>query len=370
MSVGVIGTIAPDVRRAFRAASPTAVREAAARFGPVLERLAAEDVEPLDGRARLEAVDYRERPFSHVLRVAVSTDDGRGPRTHLFVKIFKAAPSDVSRIRERVSRDFATMRTVRATLSPWPDLRVVRPVACYPEHLASVTEEAPGRTLGEQLHAVASWTARRGSVDRFATALERVGRWVHAFQAALPAQGRLSVDGLAEYVDIRLARLVSAPAARFGPDDRRRVLAHLARLGAAVAPVDLEAVKIHADFAPGNILAAADSVTVLDLAMSKTGSRLHDLSRLWLQIELMGLKPQLRRPILRNLALSVLRGYDPALDSRRAMFRLLLMQHRVNHLATLSTVPARFPVSAYNWHIRRDHRSWIARELRDSEGGR
>lgn len=339
-------------------------------FQPVLDRLASES-RLLFGSdtARLEPVSYRERPFSHVLRVAVYTSAEARPRTHLFVKIFKAAAADVQRMTLRVARDFETTSHIHDALSQWGELGAVRPVACYPEHLATVTEEAPGRTLAEYLQAGAVWLPTHDRLIDLAATMERVGRWVRAFQTSAPSRGPMTIDRLRSYVDLRLARLTELPAAGFDAEDRSRVLAHIDRLGRVVDAIDLEEVPIHADLAPGNILVSQDRVTVLDFAMCSVGSRLHDLARLFLQVKLMALKPQFRRAVLRQLNVALLRGFDPTLDAGRPMFRLLLLQHRINHLATLSAMQESFPASAYNWHIRRHHRAWISRELRHSERG-
>ena len=346
------------------------VQSLPAAFRSVLERLPAESCSHFGVDAvRLEPVSYQERPFSHVLRVAVFTSAASRPATHLFVKVFKASAVDVPRMGQRVARDFETTSRIHHTLSRWNDLGGVRPIACYPEHLATVTEEAAGQTLAAYLQAGARWRPSQHQIVGLSKTMERVGRWVRAFQTSAPPRGQMTVDQLRSYVDLRLARLVDLPAAGFGAEDRRRVLAHIDRLGGAVEAIDLAEVPIHADLAPGNVLVSPDRVTVLDFAMSSVGSRLHDVARLFLQVNLMALKPQFSRAVLGRLTVSLLGGFDPGLNARRPMFRLLLLQHRINHLATLSTTREAFPTSIYNWHVRRDHRGWIASELGRSERG-
>jgi hypothetical protein len=353
------------LRRTFATSVPDL--SVPACFQPVLERLHADSADHFGVPARLEPVDYRERPFSHVLKVAVYTNGAKGPSTHLFVKVFKAGAADVQRISARVAQDFETTARLRDALSRWNDLGVVRGVACYPQHLASVTEESSGTTLLEYLQTGAAWLTGHDRLAEGAATMERVARWIRAFQTTAPPAGYLTPDRLRAYVDVRLARLVELPAAGFDAADRRRVLAHIDRLWREVDRVDLEEVPTHSDLAPGNVIVTPGRVTVLDFAMSSTGSRLHDLARLFLQIELMTLKPQFRPPVLRELGEALLRGFDPEVHAGRPMFRLLMMQHRVNHLATLSSVKESFPASAYNWHVRRNHRAWIADELRRSE---
>lgn len=317
------------------------------------------------GVVRLTPIDYQERPFSHLLKIAVSAE-GDADRRQMFVKIFKSngSPDDIERMRRRVVHDFERTREIHRAMSAWPDLGVITPVACHPQYLTTVTEEAPGRPLFEHLQAHVGWRMASG-VEPDAT-MERIGRWVRAFQAAAPSSAVVSLDALRAYVDVRLARLTTVPAAAFGADDRRRVLAYIDRMGSRVEALDLQAVAIHGDLALGNILVSPGRVTVLDFAMAGTGTRLHDLSRLFVQVELMALKPQMRTARLQAANRALLRGFDAALTPQQPMFRLLSMLHRVNHFLTMSISRGPFPASVYNWHVRRHHRAWITRELRES----
>jgi hypothetical protein len=357
----------PDVSPVRRGAVPVP-----ARFKPVLAWLGSDSAALLGiPGAQFEAVAYEERPFSYVLKVAVYADGGAAPDRHLFIKIFKAgsSPDDVRRMRERVQSDFEKTRELYDAMSRWPGLGTVRPVAYSIEHLASVTEEAPGETLLAHLQTHAAWLSTDRDAGEPEGTMKRVGAWLRAFQSTAPPVGRVSIDDLRRYIDIRLERLTSLPLANFTGEDRRRALQRIEQLGAAADPVDLEEVRVHRDLAPGNILVSRDRITVLDFAMSGTGSRLHDLTRLFLQIELVALKPQFRRSVLRRAARALLEGFDTEVTTDRPMFRLLSLLHHVNHLGTLAKSRAPFPVNAYNWHVRRAHRAWIERELRMTERG-
>jgi Ser/Thr protein kinase RdoA (MazF antagonist) len=199
--------------------------------------------------------------------------------------------------------------------------------------------------------------------------MEKAGSWVRAFQSIDPEPGRMSVDALRSYIDIRLERLVSAPPASFGESDRARVLEYIGQLYATASADDRLEVPIHGDLAPANMLVSGDRVIVLDFAMCGRGSVLHDLSRLYLQVDLLRLKPQFSGSVVDSLGRSLLRGFDPQLTPDRPMFRLLLMQHRINHLATLSLNHERFPANLYSRRVRRHHRAHLERELCRFEDG-
>jgi len=335
-------------------------------FGPVLLKLSAGSSSHFGcAGAHLEPVEYRERPFSHLLRAAVFANGRPGPVTHVFVKIFKvkAHEPDPERMRRRVVQEFESTLEVHRAMSADPDVGAVRPIACYPEHLASVTEEVPGRTLLDCLRAEAAWLPQQRTLERLSLIMEKAGRWVRTFQAIDLQPGRVSLDAVRSYVDLRLERLVASPAARFAPADRARVLAHIQRLGALVPPLDLAEARIHADLAPANMLVSGERIVVLDFAMCSRGSAFHDLARLFLQIDLLRLKPQVKSAVIERLNRSLLRGFDPQVGPDRPLFRLLLLQHRVNHLATLSVSQEGYPAAWYNWYVRRYHRARLEEEI-------
>ena len=310
-----------------------------------------------------------ERVYSYVVRAAVQFPNEDRPRSHLYIKVFKPRQlSGTQTMRERVVRDFETTRQIHDAMARWDDVGAVRPVACYPEHLAIVTEEAPGVTLGAFLGTRAGWFPRSDTIRELAHVMATVGRWVRAFQAIDPQPGRISVADFRDYVDLRLQRLVRETPALFHETDRSKVLAHIDLLTALVRPSDLAEGLVHADLAPGNVVVASRRVVVLDFAMTHRGSVLQDVSRLYVQLDLMRAKPYFRRPVIRALQKALLRGFDPNLAEDEPLFRLLLLRHHVNHLATLSLRRERFPSRAYNAYLRRMHRRWIDCEL--SSGAR
>jgi hypothetical protein len=344
--------------------------EAIAPFVPVLERLRA-GAPVLFGTADVDLVPTRveTRDHSALLRVAVRHPGAHRPATHLFVKRFSIRPlHDAAQMAARIVHDFETTSRIHQAMSAWPDLGAVRAVVCYPELLAMVTEEATGDTLGAFLRARARWFPAAGRLEATAEVLATVGRWVRVFQAMDDEPGEMSLDGLRDYVDIRLRRLVDQPLARFGEADRSQVLGYIDVMAGRVARGDRVETIVHADLAPGNVLVSGQRVVVLDFAMAKRGSLWQDVSRLYVQLDLMRAKPQFRPHVIGRLQQALLRGFDPGLTDDRPLFRLLLLRHHVNHLTTLSVRPEPFPASLYSAHIRRVHRRWIGRETAGAPG--
>ena len=216
------------------------------------------------------------------------------PLTHLFVKIFKAKSqeSDLERMRQRVVKDFENTSKIHQAMSASTDFGAVRPIACYPEHLAAVTEEASGQTLLEYLHSNAAWVPRAERTERLSRTMEKSGPVGVCVSSDRSAAGQRSRSRLFDRTSTsRLRVLVATPAAAFGERDRARVLKHIERLYAEVPADDL----IETDPCrpcPGKHALSGERVVVLDFAMCGRGSVFHDLSRLFLQLDLLRFKPQ------------------------------------------------------------------------------
>jgi hypothetical protein len=329
------------------------------RFTPILARLEAESMERFGSPGvHLTPVGYEERPFSWLMRAAVS-----GASTgHVFIKIFKPKdPASGVDLRARVIQDFATTCEIHGFMQQWDDLGAVRPIACYDEALAIVTEQAEGVTLLEELQAHAAWFPGRARVAALERSLETVGRWLRRFQGFHPADGRVSVASLVDYVDTRLKRMVDRRV--MTAEQRTATLDHLEALGRRTSDDDLKEVAVHADLAPANILVSNRGVVVLDFAMAGRGTALHDISRLYMQIDLLRAKPHFRGRVIAPLQAALLRGFDSRLSAAHPLFRLLSMLHHVNHLGTLALRREALPGRLVSARAIGMHRRWIAAEL-------
>jgi hypothetical protein len=337
----------------------------AAAFEPILERLTA-DTAAFFGtdRVRLTAVELHERPYSFVARMGVYRPGESSPFTYLFVKAVKVAGGDAERdrMRKRVAHEFAVTKLVFEAMKGKPDIEVVPPIACYPEHLVIATQQVVGVTMLDYVIGHASWFGRSDPRE-LDTAMTNTRGWLRAFQSFDSGSELVTLEWFREYVDVRLRRLVGSSGGRFREPDRQRTLAHIGDLWARIDPVHLRDVAIHADLALSNVLVAGNRIVVLDFAMTKRGSPLHDLTRLYVQIEMLGMKPHLRRRVLRNAQAALLTGFDPLLTRESDVIRLYALLHRINHYGSLILKPSSFPTSWYNLLVARQHRRWLDAEL-------
>lgn len=309
----------------------------------------------------LTVVERIARPFSDLLKVAL---DGPGVKTCLYVKVFrlKGEGTEHRRFMEaRIRKDFREMEQCFAQLTIAKGLGCVRPIACFPEHLAVVTEAGPGEpfdiVLARACRPFASEALRR----QMQGVCAGIGGWLRAFQEMTPESSRSDADAVREYVDVRLQRLVRNPRARFGHFDRDRTLRTIDALAAASDIADFDEVKIHADFGPGNILAHGTHVTVLDFAMSGRGLKYYDLAHLYMHTGLFALKPQCMRGSVEQVQRQLLTGFDPLLTAETPAFRLALLVNVVNHYTATARDSAGLVSGLYNRYQALRHRAWLRR---------
>jgi thiamine kinase-like enzyme len=334
-------------------------RDVLAAFRPALERLREEsDLHFNSAHVAFEPLSWMERRGSRLLRVRIRTST-----TDLvaFVKVCKVDPRDLKEVdkrRRRILLDVETAQRVHRAMHGVPGVSAVQPIAVFPEQLSVVTVEFPGRTLARVLNERAAWFPQRKTRDELCSTLARIGPWLRALHAIAPAGRRFSLDGMREYMEVRLARLVKAQV--LTPRDRLGVLAFFEEQRAAVGEEDLREVTIHGDLSLSNVLVSGTTIAVLDFEMSRPGSVLHDLSRLYTQIELRRLDLRFTSPVIDSLLRAVLSGFDRPLRPDEPLFQLLRLQHLLNRLKTLATRPVSRPIDrTYRWWVMRRLRGWL-----------
>lgn len=302
-------------------------------FAPVLQRLATER-EKLFGseRARLEPVQRLSRRYSEVLRLRV--DDGER-KSYAFLKVNRVASgisSDPAQLRRNLLQDFAHQQQAYESMRGNNVLAVARPIACFPDEFAVITEEVSGQPLEDAIraHNLDAWLGDDAALQ---LTFERVGAWLRTFQERRPMQGTVSVSALRSYVDVRLQHVVAHGGA-FGAEQRRLVLRRFDALASEVRAEELAEVPIHGDLSLENVLVDGQRVTAIDfdVAAGATGTRLHDAAYLHLALERLKGKPWVRAAAIDRLQRAVLRGMDPRLSASAPLFQLHLLQHMVCHL--------------------------------------
>ena len=154
------------------------------QFATVLNALATQpDTEFGQPGAVVQVLRQVDGPFSSVQRVRIRTPT----RTvHAYTKILKPrrpGPDELASLDRMLKREYTATAALYQALRTDDDIGSVRPMAFLPELRALVTEEVPGRPLGELLEDDAVPEASLLAVAR------RIGQWVRLYQQVLPATG-------------------------------------------------------------------------------------------------------------------------------------------------------------------------------------
>jgi hypothetical protein len=334
-----------------------AATESAVNFDSVLERLRAESLLHFESASvQMERRRVFVRPFSQVLEVEIEVE---GRAIGAFVKILKPrsdGAQELEATRRNIAREFEVTTRVHGGFAPHAGLSTARPIACYPELLAMVTERVDGVSL-QRLLARARGFPSEAAVERLSATMGRVGAWLKTFQALEGPDGHVSLDQMRGYLDKRLQPLADGHV--IGAETRVRLLRYFDDLARTVPLSDLEAVPVHADFTPENVVIRDGDVSVLDFTMAKRGARYLDLSHMFMHVDLLKAKPWFRSAVIDALTRALVGGFDPLLRTGHPLFQLLLLQHVVCHLRQMHLDPPGLPVRVYAEFLRRRYLAWL-----------
>ena len=314
-------------------------------FDTVVKALAADCAREFGAEhADILALERVDGPFSRVQRVCIRTPSGN---RYAYVKVFTprgSGPDESARVERFLRREYRATSALHQALEADADITAVRPIAIRPDLRALVTEEVPGRPFGELL------TDERTPTGDLLKIAGRVGKWIRRYQMVSERAGEISLAERRAYLATRLDRLHRV----LPVEERDGTLATVDALSRRIGTSSIPAVRIHADLTPMNIMVCDDGrVAVLDFTMVKAGTALHDLTHVHFHLGLMAARTPRRRPLLHALQHAAISGFDTSVTTDDPLFRLMLIQHGVCHVAQLAE--RRVPVfdAMCRWYLRR-----------------
>ena len=272
---------------------------------------------------------------STILKSRVSFPDSH---MNIFIKVAKLRKASskhrqVAQERVRTECDVATL-VYDGFKEHADDYSCIRPIACFPDLLAFVTEECPGQRFMSLLEKKAIFFRGNATENRLARYCYLSGQWLNIFQEKTNTDDRPFVPGeLVEYVDTRLQRLVDSPVIPFDSELRKGILEFFESQQPFLKDANLATCGVTGDFVPANVLAHEDKITVLDFGMYRHGSIYEDLAQYYQHLAFFLQKPIYQRKRISRLQREFLRGYDPDFDVANPMFKLFRVRAVINRLA-------------------------------------
>jgi tRNA A-37 threonylcarbamoyl transferase component Bud32 len=277
--------------------------------------------------SEVELLAEQPRRHSRVLRVAAGGE-------RLFVKQVKLKRGDDAtreRTARRVRNEFDILRRIHGSMQLDEGLFCIRPVACYPDQLALVMEEARGQTLNAELRRHARWWPGERELARLRETLRRVGLWMRRFQE-LTREGDASprmLETLELEIAAFLSTLVDRPRAAFPRELARSIREYVARAidGARDAP--LPATGATGEISPENMLIDDGRVAYVDFGMYSLRTAFSDPAMMYQHLSTLRLQPPYRPHVVTALKAAFLEGYgrpdlylDPLFRAYRIKYRL------------------------------------------------
>lgn len=318
------------------------------------------------------------RPYSNVYRLQLLMRHAPSAR-FVYVKILTPRTrlqADPEKYLTRLATEFKASQRLHAVLRHEKEFAVIKPVAHYPELLAIVSEESPGEPLANLITREAKLWPAAEKMEQLAKYCRRAGQALTAIQKATAEVSRFDSAELLEYVDVRLQRLLASQQVPFSAADRQQIMKFLQSAIPAVPVEQLGLCGTHSDYAPFNVLAAPEKITVADFTMFKIGSVYNDLTYFYHRLEGYLHKPIYRPQTIRHLQNSFLDGYVEAMGKSKQgwrvsddlLFKILLIKHVVNNYSSIMRQrvvakgkKASFPVQVFNQHVFRRYNRWLNR---------
>jgi len=314
-----------------------------------------------------QIVRHLVRPYSNVYRLQLVAPRASSAR-FVFAKILTPGAKfqkDPEKYLTRLAAEYGATQRLQAALQGEREFAVIKPVACFPEFLAIISEEAAGETIADLINRAGRFWPAAEKLDHLAKHCRRAGKALAAIQKATREVSRFDPAELPEYIDERLQRLVESLQTPFSATDRRQIVKFLKQAIPAIPSEQFGLCGVHGDYAPFNVLATAEKITVVDFTMFKVGSVYNDLTYFYHRLEGYLHKPVFRVTTIRRLQNAFLTGYADAMEKTQSppvtddlLFKILRIKHIVNNYSAImrQRVAAKgktpsLPVQLFNRHV-------------------
>lgn len=343
-------------------------------------RLQAGELWPLTPPEDFRLAHHFVRPYSNVYRLQLVDSPEQLPALpprFIYVKILSRRTtfqSNPEKYLVRLATEFAAGQRLHDALGSAKEFGIVKPVAYYPECLAMITEEAPGESLSNVItHDGKLWPGA-DKRDQLATHCRRAGQALAAIQLATREASHYNPAELIEYIDVRMQRLLASDRVPFSAADRRQILRFLESAIPAIPVKQLGLSGCHSDYAPFNLLASMDKITVADFTMFKIGSVYNDLTYFYHRLEGYLHKPVYRSQTIRRLQDEFLRGYTEASGrtgrewrvAEDLLFKIFWIKHVVNNYSAImrqrvviNGKSVSLPVRLFNRRVFQRYNRWL-----------
>lgn len=276
-----------------------------------------------------------QRPFSIISKCLIF---GRSCNKTVYVKMYtRYFDADHDSLVKKVENDFKIATWWYGLFSETEEFNVVKPIMVIPEKCIIVTEEGKGKNLHQIIRKTTHIFSNPSNYETTVGYLRNVGKWLkYRNEILYDDKSIFSIEGLKEYINLRLKILTTSTRRKFPKLYRNKVNEYLCINVNNVKDYEYIEVVSHNDFNLGNVLVVNDKVTVLDFGKSRKDSFLLDVSKIYYHIHLYQYKPQYSINAIRRMQSSLLEGFGNKNADKLMMFRFMLIRNTITHLVNIT----------------------------------
>ena len=274
--------------------------------------------------------------------------------TYIWIKVQKSVGNDTDpakqlKIQQTVKVSYTNLQFLYEKFKAFPGYSVIKPIACFPEWFAWVTEESSGTDIWTLIRKKAKFYPSETDLHSLENYCYKCGRWLALFQQITrrPDLDPFEFDAVLELLDDYLSRLVSRQNVTFSEELRRKIITYCQQLILLIPEEDRIVAGNHRDFAPGNILFHDDEIIVLDVEPEEYGTIYRDATYFFHYLIRLQEIPIYRAITITKLQQAFVQGFGTSLDPLKSVVTLYGIQNTLQTLLHLA--------------IDREHVSWYHR---------
>lgn len=286
---------------------------------------------------------------------------------YIYIKVRKSIedlePTELLRLQQKIVESYENLQGLYENFKVFPGYSVIKPVACFPELCALVTEESCGIDVWLLVRSKARFYPSDDELNLLKNSCFKCGKWLAIFQQITRRTDLdlFDFNSMLELLDTYLSRLEQHQSLNFPPQLRKQVLEYCRQLIPQIPNEDRIVSGNHRDFAPINMLIHNDEITVLDIEPPEYGTIYRDATHFYHQLNTLQEVPIYRPATITQLQEAFVQGFGTSLDPSKKVVALYMIQNVIQSLLYLAV-----DRKNVNWYNRlydkillKKHISWL-----------
>ena len=290
-----------------------------------------------DSVPEIEVLSTRSYPNSQITQLSVRMGhEGKA----LFVKLLypdrvdgRFNKSDREYKKQQIQTENDVLKKLYKAYQAYPDLGVVKPIACFPEFLALVTEEQTGAKFSSIIGNVKLYSSRE-QFKRLVYWVQLCGWWLHLFQGFMREGYKEKYDfrEVFDYCNVRLDILSHHNPGEFTEGFCRRIRHFLEEQVDELKLEDLEIVGGHNDYRPYNMIVSGQKLVLLDFSGFSYGPACCDYVKFWSGLDSIKGSLFVSDERVQRLQEAFAIGYRKTVDLDDAVFKVFRVSYMLDKM--------------------------------------